>query len=143
MKPRLKVFTIISLAISSLGGCNAFLATGKIPTASDHLAIPRDLPNQRLFDCAELSIRQLSATDSSWREITRKDSINGVLESGTFDDKNRTGFRMRIERAQEANQADITLRGGGPYFIDLGVTKAMKNLMTLLDSCVSSYKQDR
>ncbi|MCE4552808.1 hypothetical protein, partial [Xanthomonas hortorum] len=100
MKPRLKVFTIIGLAISSLGGCNAFLATGKIPTASDHLAIPRDLPNQRLFDCAELSISKLSATDSSWREVTHKDISNGVLESGTFDDKNRTGFRMRIERAQ-------------------------------------------
>ncbi len=66
-----------------------------------------------------------------------------MLESGTFDDKNRTGFRMRIERAQEAKQADITLRGGGPYFIDLGVKQAMNNLMTLLDSCVSSYKQDR
>ena len=137
MKPWWKVFTIIGL-VTSLGGCNAFLATGNTPTASDHLIIPRDLPNQRLFDCAELSISKLAATDSSWREVTHKDSTNGVLESGTFDDKNRTGFRMRIERAKGANQADVILKGGGPYFMDLGVTRAMKDLKTLLESCVSS-----
>ncbi|MFB9037892.1 hypothetical protein [Xanthomonas arboricola] len=140
MKPWLKVYTVIGSLIS-LGGCNAFLATGKVPTASDRLIIPRDLPNQPLFDCAEISISKLSATDSSWSEVTRKDSLNGVLESGNFEEKNLAGFRMRIERPQGSSQAKITLKGGGAYFFDLGVDKAMNDFKTLLGSCVASQQQ--
>ncbi|WP_095094044.1 hypothetical protein [Pseudomonas sp. Irchel 3A5] len=137
MKPWLTAFTVIGLFLS-LGGCNLFLITGNTPTASDHMVIPSDMSNQRFFDCAELSISKLSETNSSWQEVTLKNVTNGVLESGNFDDKIITGFRTRIERAQGSSEAQIVIKGGGPYFIDLGVARAIKDFRTLLASCVSS-----
>ncbi|WP_260676264.1 hypothetical protein [Xanthomonas graminis] len=113
-------------------------AAPKTPMASDVLAIPADLPTQRLFDCAETSIAQLSETSSSWPKVTRKDAANGVLESGNFEDANRSGFRMRIERAQGTSQAKITLKGAGAYFADLGVAQAMQDLKTALGSCIAT-----
>ncbi|MGX0954829.1 phospholipase C [Pseudomonas viridiflava] len=137
MKPWLTAFTVMGLLLS-LGGCNVFLITGNTPTASDHLVVPSDMSNQRFFDCAESSISKLSETNSSWQEVTLKDSANGVLESGNFDEKNIAGFRARIERAQGTSEAQIVIKGGGAYFIDLGVAQAIKDLRTTLASCVSS-----
>lgn len=137
MKPWLTAFTVMGLLLS-LGGCNVFLITGNTPTASEHLVVPSDMSNQRFFDCAELSISKLSETDSSWQEVTLKDSTNGVLESGNFEEKNIAGFRTRIERAQGASDAQMVIKGAGPYFIDLGVAQAIKDLRTTLASCVSS-----
>ncbi|UYB51298.1 hypothetical protein OCJ37_15045 [Xanthomonas sp. AM6] len=113
-------------------------AAKKTPMASDVLVVPADLPTQRLFDCAETSISKLSETSSSWPKVTRKDDAKGVLESGNFEEENRSGFRMRIERPQGAGQARITLKGAGAYFVDLGVEQAMKDLKASLDSCVAT-----
>jgi len=111
-------------------------AAPKTPMASDVLAIPADLPTQRLFDCAETSIAHVSETSSSWPKVTHKDAAKGVLESGNFEDANRSGFRMRIERAQGAGQARIALKGAGAHFADLGVAQAMQDLKTALGSCI-------
>ncbi|UKE49953.1 hypothetical protein KCU57_14650 [Xanthomonas translucens] len=102
------------------------------------MAIPVDLPTQRLFDSAETSIAQLSETSSSWPKVTRKDAANGMLESGNFEDANRSGFRIRIERAQRAGQARIALKGVGAYCADLGVAQAMQDLKTALGSCIAT-----
>ncbi|WP_369914385.1 hypothetical protein AB8810_16895 [Xanthomonas sp. NCPPB 3005] len=113
-------------------------AAKKTPMASDVLVVPADLPTQRLFDCAETSIARLSETSSSWPKVTRKDDARGVLESGNFEDANRSGFRMRIERAQGAGQARIALKGAGAYFADLGVAQAMQDLKTALGRCIAT-----
>jgi hypothetical protein len=120
------------------GACNMAEAAPKTPMASDVLAIPADLPTQRLFACAETSIAHLSETSSSWHKVTRKDAAKGVLESGKVEDTNRSGFRMRIERAQVAGQARIALKGAGAYFADLGVAQAMQDLKTALGSCIAN-----
>ncbi len=137
MKPWLVAAQIAGLLFVA-GACSMSAAAKKTPIASDVLVVPADLPTQRLFDCAETSITQLSETSSSWPKVTRKDDAKGVLESGNFEEENRSGFRMRIERPQGAGQARITLKGAGAYFVDLGVEQAMKDLKTSLDSCVAS-----
>jgi len=137
MKPWLAAVQITGLLIVA-GGCSVPAAARTPPMASDVLAIPADLPTQRLFDCAEASIAHLSETSSSWPTVTRKDAANGVLESGNFEDANRSGFRMRIERAQGAGQARIALKGAGAYFADLGVAQAMQDLKTALGSCIAT-----
>lgn len=137
MKPWLVAAQIAGLLFVA-GACSMTATAKKAPTASDVLTVPTDLPTQRLFDCAETSITKLSETSSSWPKVTRKDDAKGVLESGNFEEENRSGFRMRIERAQGAGQARITLKGAGAYFVDLGVEQAMKDLKASLNSCVAT-----
>lgn len=137
MKPWLAAVQITSLLIVA-GGCSVSAAARTPPIASDVLIVPADLPTQRLFDCAETSIAQLSETSSSWPKVTRKDAAKGVLESGNFEEANRSGFRMRIERVQGAGQARIALKGAGAYFADLGVAQAMQDLKVTLGSCITA-----
>jgi len=137
MKPWRIAVQIAGLLFAA-SACSMVDAAPKTPMASDVLALPADLPTQRLFDCAETSIAHLSETSSSWPKVTRKDAARGVLESGNFEDANRSGFRMRIERAQGAGQARIALKGAGAYFADLGVAQAMQDLKTALGSCIAT-----
>ncbi|WP_369939780.1 hypothetical protein [Xanthomonas medicagonis] len=118
--------------------CSMPAAAGKMPMASDVLAVPADVPTHVLFTCAEDTIARFSDTSSSWPKVTRKDTAAGVLESGDFPERNRTGFRMHIERPQGAAQAKITLKGAGAYFTDLGVDQAMQDLKSELDTCIAS-----
>ncbi len=106
--------------------------------ASAVLHVPANLPNQRLFDCAESSIATLSETSSSWPKVTREDPAQGILESGDFPETNRSGFRLRLERPPGASQAKLMLKGAGTYFVDLGVDKAMQDLKTALERCVAT-----
>ncbi|MDR6671605.1 hypothetical protein [Xanthomonas sp. 1678] len=137
MKPWLVAAQIAGLLVAA-GACSMSAAAKKTPMASDVLVVPADLPTQRLFACAETSIAKLSETSSSWPKVTRKDDAKGVLESGNFEEANRSGFRMRIERPQGASQARIALKGAGAYFVDLGVEQAMKDLKASLDRCVAA-----
>lgn len=121
--------------------CSMPAAARKAPMASAVLSVPTDLPNQRLFDCAESSIAALSETSSSWPKVTREDPAKGILESGDFPDTNRSGFRLHLERPPGANQAELALKGAGAYFVDLGVDKAMQDLKTALDRCVATSPQ--
>ncbi|WIH05888.1 hypothetical protein KHF85_05340 [Xanthomonas translucens pv. graminis] len=137
MKPW-RITVQIAGILFAAGACSMAEAAPKTPMASDVLALPADQPTQRLFDCAETSIAHLSETSSSWPKVTRKDAANGVLESGNFEDANRSGFRIRIERAQGVGQAKIALKGAGAYFADLGVAQAMQDLKTALGSCIAT-----
>jgi hypothetical protein len=136
MKPRRATAQIAGLMLAASACMPA--AAGKTPMAFDVLAVPADVPTHVLFTCAEDTIARFSDTSSSWPKVTRRDVVAGVLESGDFSEKNRTGFRMRIERPQGAVQAKITLKGAGAYFVDLGVDQAMKELKSELDTCIAS-----
>lgn len=120
------------------GACSMPASASKTPMVSDVLAVPADVPTHVLFTCAADTIARFSDTSSSWPKVTRKDVAAGVLESGDFPERNRTGFRMRIERPQGAVQAKITLKGAGAYFADLGVDQAMQGLKSELDTCIAS-----
>lgn len=136
MKPRRATAQIASLMLAASACMPA--AAGKTPMAFDVLTVPTDVPTHVLFTCTEDTIARFSDTSSSWPKVTRKDAAKGVLESGNFEDANRSGFRMRIERAQGAGQARIALNGAGAYFADLGVAQAMQDLKTALGSCIAT-----
>lgn len=135
---RIAQFAGLALLASA---CSLPAAAHRTPMASAVLSVPADLPNQRLFDCAESSIATLSETSSSWPKITRDDPAQGILESGDFPETNRSGFRLRLERPPGANQAKLALKGAGAFFVDLGVDQAMRDLKTALDRCVATQPQ--
>ncbi|WP_369933795.1 hypothetical protein [Xanthomonas tesorieronis] len=137
MKPRL-VATQIAGLLFLASACGTSAAAKKTPMASDVLAVPADVPTRVLFTCAQDTIARFSDTSSSWPKVTRNDAAAGVLESGDFPKKNRSGFRMRIERPRGAVQAKITLKGAGAYFADLGVDQALADLKSELDTCIAS-----
>ncbi|WP_295932738.1 hypothetical protein [uncultured Xanthomonas sp.] len=132
---RIAQFAGLALVASA---CSMPAAARKTTMASAVLRVPADLPNQRLFDCAESSIAALSETSSSWPKVTREDPAQGILESGDFPETNRSGFRLCLERPPGASQAKLVLKGAGAYFVDLGVDQAMQDLKTALDRCIAT-----
>ncbi|MBO9827772.1 hypothetical protein J7373_05850 [Xanthomonas sp. A2111] len=140
MKQWHRIVHVAGLALVA-SACSMPAAARKTPMASAVLSVPADLPNQRLFDCAESSIATLSETRSSWPKVTREDPAQGILESGDFPETNRSGFRLRMERPPGANQAKLALKGAGAYFVDLGVDQAMQAFKTALGRCVATQPQ--
>lgn len=111
-------------------------AVGITPAKTDTLAVPSGTSTQRLFDCAESSIRGFASTDSNWLPVVRKDVSGGVLESEDFDAGNVVGFRVRIVRKDGSDTADLDLKGAGPYFMDLGVDGAVERLKASIGACL-------
>ncbi len=121
-----------------LSGCALTGAAGYPPSASRVVAVPADLPNPQLFDCAAAGLARLSETSSAWPGITRRDDAQGLLESGHFQEWNRSGFRVRIERPPGAREATLVLRAGGAYLADLGAAQALRDFEAVLKPCMAA-----
>ncbi len=109
---------------------------GPAPKRADTVSLPAGLETEHLFDCAESSIASFAKESSSWPGVTRRDVAAGILESGEFDEENRTGFRVRIERTSPT-AAGIEMKGAGAYFVDLGVDQAMADFKASLEACLA------
>lgn len=122
----------------ALSACALTGAAGYPPSASRVVAVPADLPNPQLFDCAVAGLARLSETGSAWPGITRRDDAQGLLESGHFQEWNRCGFRVRIERPPGAGEATLDFKAGGAYLADLGAAQAMNDFEAVLKPCLAA-----
>lgn len=59
-----------------------------------------------------------------------------MLESGDYLADDKTGFRMRLQRAEAGAALQIDLKGAGAYYADLGVEKAINELGTQIQRCI-------
>ena len=93
----------------------------------------------RVFQCAEISIRRLAQPDSFWRsDVTRRDPGEGILETGDFDKANVGGFRAKITFDKQSDQIRIDLKGAGAYYEDIGVEKSVADLKTEMEGCLQA-----
>jgi hypothetical protein len=100
------------------------------------ISAPTELTNAKIFDCAELAIAEFSKTSSSWPKASLRNEEDGVMESGDYPADDKTGFRMRLERAEADAALQIHLKGAGAYYADLGVQKAINELTAEIESCI-------
>jgi hypothetical protein len=124
------------LVASFVGGCSAPPLASNTPIASTRLSTPTNLPNAIIFDCAESAISTFSQTSSSWPRVSLRDEHSGALESGDYPADDKTGFRMRLQRAEAGAALQIDLKGAGAYYADLGVQKAIEQLGTEIERCI-------
>lgn len=117
-------------------GCSKSSLTSRAPIASTTIFTPAKLTNAEIFDCAQVTIAELSKTSSSWPKISLRDEATGVLESGDYPADDKTGFRMRLQRAEAGAALQIDLKGAGAYYVDLGVEKAINELGTQIQRCI-------
>lgn len=125
-----------ALATLIIGGCSVNGTPGPAPKRTDAISLPAGLDTERLFDCAESSIASFARESSSWPGVSRRDAAAGVLESGEFEEENRGGFRIRLERTSPT-AAKIEMKGAGAYFVDLGVDRAMTDFKASLATCLA------
>lgn len=119
-------------------GCTLLAATALLPTAQRHWQLPAGTTTAQLFDCGEQTLDALRDSNSSWETVSRCDEPNGVLETGHYPQRNRTGFRLRLHHERSANTAKLALRGAGAWFADLGVEAAAGQLQAGIASCLRS-----
>ncbi|MDA8455436.1 hypothetical protein M4R22_11750 [Acidovorax sp. GBBC 3334] len=116
-------------------GCALSGGPGGLPGAARVLAVPADLPNPRLFDCAAAGVARRAEAGGPWPPVTLRDDAAGLLESGHFAERNRSGLRVRIERPPGAAQARVSLRASGAYHADLGAEPALADFTAWLQAC--------
>ena len=119
-----------------LAGCTLVAATARLPTAQRHWQMPPSTATTQLFDCSEQVLDTLRADSSSWEPVSRRDEHAGVLETGNYQQRNRTGFRLRLQHERVEGSARLALRGAGAWFADLGVEAAADQLQTGIAACL-------
>jgi hypothetical protein len=124
----------VAATILSLSGCTVFEALGGMPYKSDEIAVKQNTPTSHVFACVEQAISRLS---SNWdRNITKRDELAGVIETGNYSKSNIAGFRVRATHVRSENILEIELKGAGPYYVDIGVVEGMKNFKAELTECL-------
>jgi hypothetical protein len=82
---------------------------------------------------------RLHRQDDQWvRRVTRKDIGAGVLETGDFQDDNEMGFRISARHNAASGEVVLSIKGAGPYFMDLGVESAAQQFAQGLLQCLEA-----
>jgi hypothetical protein len=132
----LKLLIAISV-ITSICGCSVFEFLGGEPRASGTILTNNSVSTKKALECVGSTIMKFHGTTSSWMiNVTRKDEATGVLETGSFDQSNVMGFRVRAMHIREQNLITLKLKGAGPYYADLGVIQGMEELKSGVQSCL-------
>ena len=130
---------ITVLALAALTGCGLYESAVGIPMATTTVQTPGATSVERVFQCAETSIKHLAQPGSFWRsDVTRRDTAQGVLETGDFDKANVGGFRARITFDKGSNQVKIDLKGAGAYYKDIGVEESATDLKEEMQDCLQA-----
>jgi hypothetical protein len=111
----------------------------KEPLASRSLQVPPGTAASRLIDCAEKTVLSLSKTRNNWDDrVTLKDEASGRFETGNFPEKKVMGFRVSVRLLSNTPSAQVQLKGAGPYFVDLGVDRAIETFVRQAKACLTS-----
>ncbi len=112
----------------------------KAPTASGSVPVPTDMQTDAVFSCAEDVVQALNRDNELWdNEVTRRDIASAILETGDFEEENKSGFRLRIRVDPQAGVAEITLKGAGAYFVDLGVDDGLREFVGKMKGCLQPF----
>lgn len=130
-------FTAVLLACVAASGC--------VPEETATVAVPANVSTAALFDCADAAVRELHRTDEQWNlRIDRRQVVGGgVFETGTFDEENVMGYRVRLVRRDAEPIAALSVRAAGPYFTDLGAAPALSSFRSRLDACTARIAPTR
>lgn len=128
---------IVMLCLIILAGCGLYESAGGIPKATAVLQAPDGAAVEQVFDCAETSINDLSEPGGFWRsDVTRRDVVEGILETGDYRKTNVGGLRVRITFGGRSNEITMDLKGAGAYYKDIGVEKSMADLKKQMQNCL-------
>lgn len=134
------MYRAASRCVGVLLACIA--STGCVPDATDSVPLPASVSTAALFKCADAVIRDLHRTDSQWNaRVTRRDVVGGVFETGTFEEANVMGYRVRLVRRDVEPRAKLSVRAAGPYFTDLGAKPALASFASRLTACTARGAQ--
>ncbi len=140
MRSMTQGYSALSLCVLlALPGCVVDSSKLKAPSAHRSVVLATGLAPDRVFQCAESTLERLHQQDNHWvRQITRKDSGAGVLETGNFPEENEMGFRLSARLEVSAGRVALSFKGAGPYFTDLGVESAAQKFADGLSQCLQS-----
>ena len=86
-----------------LVGCVMSNRPMKAPTASGSVSVPAGVQTEAVFSCAEEVVKTLNRDNELWDyEVTRRDLASATLETGDFDEENKSGFRLKMRVNPEA-----------------------------------------
>lgn len=118
-------------------GCVMSNRPMKAPTASGSIPIPAGIQTEAVFSCAEQAVQTLNRDNELWdNEITRREIASAILETGDFEEENKSGFRLRMRVDPQAGVAEVTLKGAGAYFVDLGVDDGLREFVGKMRACL-------
>jgi hypothetical protein len=135
MNQRKLVFLCVVLT-SLASGCTVFEFVAQ-PFARQSLSVSSSISTPQVFTCVERSIYQLSTQRGTWNtKVTRRDEALGILETGNYSDPNIIDFRLRATHRPAQGQLLLELKGGGPYYVDLGVDAGVQSLKAGVQDCL-------
>lgn len=127
----------LCVALTSLtAGCAVFEFIAQ-PFARQSLPVSSSVSTPQVFICVERTIYQLSKQRDTWStKVTRREEALGILETGDYSDHNIMGFRLRATHTPAQGQLLLELKGGGPYYVDLGVDAGLQSLTAGVQGCL-------
>lgn len=129
---------VLVIFMQYLSGCAVYEALGGLPREYAELSISASIPTKHVFRCVKETIKQLKTVDRWWdTKASRENLSSGILEMGDFKRRNTAGFRLRAKHDIKRGALVFDLKGSGPYYMDLGVTKALETLTTGVNKCIS------
>lgn len=108
------------------------------PRASISLEVPEAVATAQVFDCVRAGVAARPGR-RGWvnTEVTRLDRTRGVIETGDYPGDNVIGLRTRTELSARPRKLVMRIRGGGPYFADIGIDAAALDLQARLRDCLA------
>lgn len=136
-----------------LSGCAAYEALGGMPYAESEMTFASQPATGRVFSCIQAAIASFDApADTSlapalavklnkgwWAtnfSLIKPD--DGVLETGNYSESNIAGVRLRAVYNQRKAVLRLQLKTAGPYYVDLGADKHMRQLRSRVGPCVEA-----
>lgn len=120
-----------------LVGCVMSNRPMKAPAASGSVSVPAGMRIEAVFSCAEEVVQTLNRDNELWdNKVTRRDIASAILETGDFEEDNKSGFRLKMRVDPQAGVAEITLKGAGAYFVDLGVDDGLREFVGKMNGCL-------
>jgi hypothetical protein len=128
---------IVWVLLLLLVGCVMSNRPMKAPAASGSVSVPAGMQTEAVFLCAEEVVQSLNRGNELWdKEVTRRDIASAILETGDFEEDNKSGFRLRMRVDPQAGVAEIMLKGAGAYFVDLGVDDGLREFVGKMNGCL-------
>jgi hypothetical protein len=110
----------------------------KAPSTSAWIQAPAGVASDTVVSCVENVVLALAGEDDRWNpRVTRKDIDAGILETGDFDEENRSGFRVKVVFDRNTRRMHVGLKGAGAYFVDMGVESAIGEFDSATRRCLS------
>ncbi|MES9857225.1 MAG: hypothetical protein ABW166_11535 [Sedimenticola sp.] len=133
--------TLAIIMCMFLSGCAAMEYLWLVPRNSMHIEIPSHILKAEALNLfGEVAIKRLTAWGE--RSVTYLNEDEGVIEIGYWRKTNIAGYAARSEIKDNGGKLYFSVKGAGPYYSELPVEQASKDIHSELSKRFSAVLLD-